>query len=155
MMNAYFSSIGTKLATQLPAYLPALPIETGIADDSTDIPTLAVISIQEGIVKSKILNLKTNKVTGRDEVAPKLLRLLGGTVAPLLVSLFTSTFKTGVVPLEWKTAKLMTVHKKDDKTDRGNYRPLSILSVPSKILESCVNDEIVDHVLNSNRLGNR
>ena len=135
MMNAYFSSIGTKLATQLPAYLPALlPIETGIADDSTDIPTLAVISIQEGIVKSKILNLKTNKATGRDEVAPRLLRLLGGTVAAPLVSLFTSTFKTGVVPLEWKTAKLTTVHKKDDKTDRGNYRPLSILSVPSKIL---------------------
>lgn len=55
MMNAYFSSIGTKLATQLPAYLPALPFETGIANDSTDIPTLAVIGIQEGIVKSKIL----------------------------------------------------------------------------------------------------
>ena len=54
--------------------------------------------------------------------------------------------------MEWKTAKLTTVHKKDEETDRGNYRPLSILSVPSKILESCVNDEIVDHVLNSNRL---
>ena len=152
MMNAYFSSIGTKLATQLPAHLPVLPFETGIGNDSRDIPTLAVIGIQEDIVKSKILNLKTNKATGPDEVAPRLLRLLGGTVAPPLVSLFTSTFKTGVVPLEWKTAKLTTVHKKDDKTDRGNYRPLSILSVPSKILESCVNDEIVDHVLNSNRL---
>ena len=125
---------------------------TSWVNDSADIPTLAVIGIQEGIVKSKILNLKTNKATGPDEVAPRLLRLLGGTVAPPLVSVFTSTFKTGVVPLEWKTAKLTTVHKKDDKTDRGNYRPLSILSVPSKILESCVNDEIVDHVLNSNRL---
>lgn len=85
MMNAYFSSIGTKLAAQLP-----------------------------------------------------------------LESLFKSSFKTG--NLEWKTAKLTTVHKKDDETDRGNYRPLSILSVPSKILESCVNDTIVDHVLNFNRL---
>ena len=53
MMNAYFSSIGTKLATQLPAYLPALPFETGIANDSTDIPTLAVIGIQELKVSSK------------------------------------------------------------------------------------------------------
>ena len=36
--------------------------------------------------------------------------------------------------------------------DTGNNHPLSILSVPRKILESCINDEIVDHVLNSNRL---
>ena len=125
---------------------------TGIADDSTDIPTLAVINIQEGTVKNKILNLKTNKATGQDEVAPRLPRLLGGTVAPPLVSLFTPNFKTGVVPLEWKTAKLTTVHKRDDEMDRGNYRPLSILSESSKILESCVNDEIVDHVLNFNYL---
>ena len=51
-----------------------------------------------------------------------------------------------------KTAKLTIVHKKDDETVRGNYRPLSILGIPSKILESCVNDTIIDHVLNFNRL---
>ena len=122
MMNAYFSSIGTKLAAQLPAYLSALQIETGPADDSTDIPTLAVINIQEGTIKSKILNLKTNKATGPDEIAPRLLRLLGETVVSPLASLFTSSLKSGVVPLEWKTAKLTTVPKKDDETDRGNYR---------------------------------
>ena len=137
MMNAYFSSIGTKLAAQLPAYLSALQIETGPADDSTDIPTLAVINIQEGTIKSKILNLKTNKATGPDEIAPRLVRLLGETVVSPLASLFTSSLKSGVVPLEWKTAKLTTVHKKDDETDRGNYRPLSIPSVPSKILVMC------------------
>ena len=36
--------------------------------------------------------------------------------------------------------------------ERGNYRPLSILSIPSKILVSCVNDAIIDHVLNFDRL---
>ena len=69
-----------------------------------------------------------------------------------MASLFTSSLKSGVVPLEWKTAKLTTVPKKDDETDRGNHRPLSILSVPSKILESRVNNAIVAHVLNFNCL---
>ena len=112
IMNSYFSSIGTKLAAQLSAYPSALQFETGTADDSTDTPPLADIDIQEGTVKSKILNLKTNKATGPDEVAPRLLRMLGETVAPPLTSLFRSSFKTGVVPLEWKTAKLTTVYKK-------------------------------------------
>ena len=120
MMNAYFSSIGPNLATQLPAYLSAPQIETDTPEDSTDIPTLADVNIQEGTIKSKILNLKTNKATCPDEVAPRLLRLLGETVASPLASLFTSSFKTGVVPLEWKTAKLTTVYKKEDETDRGN-----------------------------------
>ena len=39
IMDAYFSLIGTKLAAQLPAYQSALQNETGIPEDSTDIPT--------------------------------------------------------------------------------------------------------------------
>ena len=40
--------------------------------------------------------------------------------------------------------------KKDDSTDPGNYRPVSILSVPSKLLESEINTAIVNHVTNNN-----
>ena len=147
-MNAYFSSIGATLA----AKLLVLQTEADTDSDPTGTPILDVIRIQESTVKNKISNLKTNKATGPDDIAPRLIRLLGETVVLPLTSLFNLSFKTGVVFQEWKTAKLTTVHKKDDETDRGNYRPLSILSVPSKILESCVNDAIVDHVLNSNRL---
>ena len=148
MMNAYFSSIGATLA----AKLPVLQTKADTDSDPTGTPILDAIRIQESTVKNKISNLKTNKATGPDDISPRLIRLLGETVVPPLTSLFNLSFKTGVVFQEWKTAKLTTVHKKDDETDRGNYRPLSILSVPSKILESCVNDAIVDHVLNSNRL---
>ena len=38
---------------------------------------------------------------------------------------------------KWKVARLTTVFKKDDPTEMNNYRPLSLLDVPSKILESC------------------
>ena len=36
--------------------------------------------------------------------------------------------------------------KKDDPTDKSNYRPISLLSVPSKILESCISDKVLKHV---------
>ena len=97
------------------------------------LPTLAVISTQENTVKNKILNLKTNKAIGPDEIAPRLIELLGETVVSSLISLFTSSLKAGAFPLDWKTAKLTTVHKNDEETDRGNYCPLSILGVPCKI----------------------
>ena len=48
-------------------------------------------------------------------------------------------------------ARFTPVFKKDDDTDKGNYRPVS-LSVPSKILESVVNDRLVRHVQRDNNL---
>ena len=42
--------------------------------------------------------------------------------------------------------------KKDDKTDRENYRPVSLLSIPSKILESEDNEKLVRHVFKENNL---
>ena len=45
--------------------------------------------------------------------------------------------------------------KKDDPTDRSNYRPISLLSVPSKILESCVSDTILQHVVDNGLLTER
>lgn len=80
------------------------------------------------------------------------IEVLGETVVSTSTSLFTSSFKVDTFPLEKKTGEPLTVHKKDDKMDRGNYCPLSILSLPSKILESCLNDVIVDHVLSFNYL---
>ena len=40
----------------------------------------------------------------------------------------------------------------DDETDIGNYRPVSLLSVPSKILESEINSTLVQHIFKSNNL---
>ena len=51
----------------------------------------------------------------------------------------------------WKVARLTPVFKKDDPTEIGNYRPLSLLSVSSKILESCVADMIAKHVFAENQ----
>ena len=53
---------------------------------------------------------------------------------------------------DWKIARLNPVFKKDDETEIGNYRPISLLNVPNKILESCVADALTKHVLLDNRL---
>ena len=53
---------------------------------------------------------------------------------------------------EWKSARVIPLHKGDDETDAANYRPISLLSIPSKILESVVNDALVTHVFASSYL---
>ena len=51
----------------------------------------------------------------------------------------------------WKIARLTPIFNKDEELDVENYRPVSILSVPSKMLESQVNSAIVDHVFKKKR----
>jgi hypothetical protein len=52
----------------------------------------------------------------------------------------------------WKLARLTPIFKKEAEEDRENYRPISLLCVPSKILEEEVNNTIVKHVFEENQL---
>ena len=66
--------------------------------------------------------------------------------------LFNTSIESEVLYSSWKIAKLTLIFKKDDATEIGNYRPILLLSIPSKILESEVNDSLVDHVFKEHRL---
>jgi hypothetical protein len=56
----------------------------------------------------------------------------------------------GVVPRDWKEAVVTPIYKKGAKADPGNYRPVSLTSVPCKIMESVLKDAILDHLQANN-----
>ncbi|KAL9982072.1 hypothetical protein ACROYT_G010864 [Oculina patagonica] len=144
LMNTYFSSIGEKLARSVEP-LPLRPII------EEAVPRLSCIPLSCSIIEKKLSSLKPSKATGPDGISPKLLKLAGPSVAAPLTNLYVRSMDQGVYN-DWKIARLNPVFKKDDETEIGNYRPISLLSVPSKILESCVADALVKHVLLDNRL---
>ena len=60
----------------------------------------------------------------------------------------------GKLPSDWKLAEVTAIFKKGAKTDRGNYRPVSLTSVCCKLLESLIRDAmsyLLDNSLISNR----
>ena len=60
--------------------------------------------------------------------------------------MFKSSFDSRSMPHMWKRAKVIPIFKKDSKSVIGNYRPISSLSIPSKILEHQVCDILDDHL---------
>lgn len=74
------------------------------------------------------------------------------TTTPALLDLFRYSIDSGIVFSDWKIARITPVHKKDDESYGANYRPISLLSIPSKLLESEANDNIVQHVFKENNL---
>ena len=149
-MNSYFTTIGENLINSLP-----LPSEHDMVDGnitSSLIPAPSFSLLTNQVVEEKVNRLKANKSSGPDEVSPKLLKLAGKAIVPALTDIFNYSNKHRTVFSSWKTARLTPIFKKDDQTDCGNYRPVSLLSVPSKILEAVVNDRLVQHVFRDNQL---
>ena len=105
-------------------------------------------------MKIQINNSAVHKATGPDGISPKLLKLAGQSVTAPLTVIFNQSLRETSVPSTWKCARIKTTHKKGDITERENYRPLSILSVPSKIMEKCVVDKLVEHTSVNNNLVN-
>ena len=58
-------------------------------------------------------------------------------------------------PDQWKIARVSAAFKKGREEDRTCYRPLSMLSIPSKLMESCVASNVTNQVVTQNLLNNR
>ena len=60
--------------------------------------------------------------------------------------IFERSWRTGEVPEDWREANVTPVFKKGKKEDLGNYRPVSLTSVPGKVMEQFILEVISRHV---------
>ena len=123
--------------------------------DNVDIPTTTSIRISQMKIEEKICNLKVKKAAKPDDVCARYLKYAGMSIAPSLTSLFKHSVDTCKPPDQWKIARVSAAFKKGREEDRTCYRPLSMLSIPSKLMESCVASNITNHVVTQNLLDNR
>ena len=72
-------------------------------------------------------------------------------IAPSLTAIFTKPIITEIYPTEWKAARVTPLFKKGVKSDLNNYRPISVISVVSKVFEKVVYDQLYQY-LNDNKL---
>ena len=82
--------------------------------------------------------MKTNKACGLNSIPTKILKLFKKEFLKPLSEIINLSFNQGVFPNLLKIANVIPIHKKDDKLDCNNYRPISLLSNISKIYEKCM-----------------
>ena len=80
------------------------------------------------------MQLDSSKKTSGD-IPIKILKVAAEEISPYLTHCYNMALNTGKFPDELKIADVIPVHKKDDWTDKSNYRPISLLPSVSKIFE--------------------
>ena len=106
---------------------------------------LTNITISPDLVLTKLKLLNPNKSPGPDRWHPHFLRELADVIYIPLSILFNKSLEEGTHK-SWLNAIITAIHKKGSKKTLGNYRPVSLTSVISKIMESIVRDSIVLHM---------
>ncbi|GAB0210317.1 mitochondrial enolase superfamily member 1 [Grus japonensis] len=98
------------------------------------------------MIRDLLHHLDTHKSMGLDGIHPRVLRELVEALTKPLSIIYQQSWLTGEVPVDWRLANVMPIHKKGRKEDPGNYRPVSLTLVPGKVMEQIILSAITWHV---------
>ena len=97
--------------------------------------------------------LKTSKSPGPDGLHPRVLVELTDQLIEPLKTIFCRPLIEGQLPPDWRYGNITPIFKKGKRHIPGNYRPVSLTSIPCNMLERLVRNAIMEH-MESNHLLN-
>ena len=107
-------------------------------------------------IEMAIEHLKSNKAAGPDSIPPEALKADIPTTVKLLHGLFEKIWREEKVPNDWKDGHLIKLPKKGDLSYCGNYRGITLLSIPGKVFSRILLERMkatIDETLREIRLG--
>ncbi|KAL1447418.1 hypothetical protein WDU94_003530 [Cyamophila willieti] len=110
-----------------------------INNQDSDVPSITTDEVWKVMRK-----MKNGKSPGEDGVSIDILKEAGNEFYNLMANLFNKCILMCDIPDDWKNALMILIHKKGDKKDIGNYRPISLLSVMYKIFTGILANRIED-----------
>ena len=114
--------------------------------------TFRMKSVHPDEIMKIIDNMKQSKSCGVDNIDSYIIKLAKYELTPVITHVVNLSISQPMFPCQWKTAKTIPLHKKNEEIYASNFRPVSLLPIFSKIAERAVFLQIVDYMETNNLL---
>ena len=140
--NNFFTNIGPTLSNAIEVP-PNKSYKDFLKDKIYATFHFETVTIDE--VKKIISKLKPKGSSGQDGISSALLKEINLTTANIITLIINQSISTGIFPDKLKVAKIVPIFKKDNPHLTGNYRPISLLPVISKVFEKVVFSQLYSY----------
>jgi hypothetical protein len=146
--NNFFTSAGKNISESV---MHVSKKAEGYVDYGRNIPPMSLGNTTPDNVLKVIKKFKPKNICDIDGVSTKMIQFVGSEIAVPLAHIFNLSLSTGQFSSSLKQCRVIPIFKSGDSLNCDNYRPISLLSSISKVLEKIVAEKLVYH-LNSNDL---
>ena len=118
------------------------PIIVKIRDNKPSIGSFSLPLATEEEINNILKNIDTSKSCGPDKIPPRLVKIAADILDGPLVDIINDNVSNNRFSENAKNANVPPIFKKDDRSSKLNYRPVSLLNIFSKILERWTKDKM-------------
>ncbi|KAK3085363.1 hypothetical protein FSP39_002164 [Pinctada imbricata] len=155
--NSFFTTIAAKLVEKLPSgkglyHACSDVVRKFYEDRKTSNHKFVLSNVSEEFIFKELRNLNTGKSTGLDGIPARFLKDAAEVLKIPITFIINLSITNQTVPEDLKVAKVKPLFKKNNRLKPENYRPVSILSIVSKLLEKAIYNQLERFLVENNLL---
>lgn len=149
LVNEFFVDVGKSLAC---AIQNRQPPNSPTVKSHPEPSSMVFYDVDEHEIDAIITSLRSDCAIGWDGISARILQTSKLVFVPLLTHICQLAISTGKFPDAFKKALVHPIYKSGNKDDVSNYRPISVLTALSKILERILNNRLINYLESKNIL---
>ena len=138
----YFSTVGRNFANKIAKPEKSITEYLKMLQSSSESLFFQPTTAHE--IERIVRNLPSKSSSGHDNISNILLKKIVHQLTPVLTDLFNRSLSLGEFPTIMKLAEVIPLYKNKERHYECNYRPISLLSTISKILEKIVYSRVYE-----------
>lgn len=105
-----------------------------------------IINVTREEFDKAVRKMKLGKSAGQDMITPEMIKQAGEKTKEELLKIINMCIKERRTPRDWQTGIIAPIHKKGDVRECGNFRGISLLSIPGKIYARVIEQRIRERI---------